>query len=74
MAPPPEVLSPNCTESGVGDDSGFTVWLGWRQVTEGLGVLFELQLLFKDRCFRILHQESDPGKAISKRIVQHALD
>lgn len=53
---------------------GLQVWLGWRQVTEGLGVLFELQLLFKDRCFRILHQESDPGKAISKRIVQHALD
>lgn len=36
------------------------------------GCLSELQLLLEEHYFKVLSQESDPGKATSKRIVQNA--
>lgn len=47
---------------------GLQVWLGWRQVTEGLGVLFELQLLLKIAVLGFFIRKVTLGKPLPKEL------
>lgn len=47
---------------------GLQVWLGWRQVTEGLGVLFELQLVLKIAALGFFIRKVTLGKPLPKEL------
>lgn len=47
---------------------GLQVWLGWRQVTKGLGVLFELHLLLKIAVLGFFIRKVTLGKPLPKEL------